>query len=519
MTQELRDAIRTHPGDDHARLVYADWLDDQGDSDRAAFIRIQIARHQLEDDAPEQVTLELQARALQERREAKWREALPDLDANVTWGEFDRGFVRRIGLGNAELWHDIGRKALDATLVTGVTLPWPRMGTIPTLHADPRIDELTVMGTVIDDREVRWLANSPLLASVRRLTLTASDLRTEHLRILLGSPHLDRLDALCLPWNLLDDAAIDVLVERDLQGLVELDLSTYTFSDFQSQGRDTPTMGAAAMERLAAWPGLACLKRLVLNGIQMERPGLRAIVQSPHVRALEHLGIFGISDWIVGAGEDPTPLVPLRDASPALRLRSLEVGDFDSIETPEQDNGLANSPALRQLRTLQIAVIRSAITFRVLPFLSTLRRLNLDRVVMTTETWSQWIPSFEQLHSLQVNAYFSWARSSDLLSLLAEGPPIPTLRRFALCDSQLDSQSLLRFGESHTLPALEALWVSGQGYQTPNQLDEQTAKKFLQTQLGKSLTSAEFGHPSVDRLPEPHGPNMPLHRLHRTWPL
>src|SRR4051794_488825 len=35
-------AIRQAPRDDAPRLVYADWLDENGDSDRAEFIRLQI---------------------------------------------------------------------------------------------------------------------------------------------------------------------------------------------------------------------------------------------------------------------------------------------------------------------------------------------------------------------------------------------------------------------------------------------------------------------------------------------
>ncbi len=35
-------AIRSSPGDDHLRLVYADWLDEHGQADRAEFIRLQF---------------------------------------------------------------------------------------------------------------------------------------------------------------------------------------------------------------------------------------------------------------------------------------------------------------------------------------------------------------------------------------------------------------------------------------------------------------------------------------------
>ena len=36
------EAITANPDDDGLRLVYADWLDDQGDVARAEFIRVQI---------------------------------------------------------------------------------------------------------------------------------------------------------------------------------------------------------------------------------------------------------------------------------------------------------------------------------------------------------------------------------------------------------------------------------------------------------------------------------------------
>lgn len=40
--QSLLDGILEHPGEDDRRLVYADWLDDSGQSERAEFIRYSI---------------------------------------------------------------------------------------------------------------------------------------------------------------------------------------------------------------------------------------------------------------------------------------------------------------------------------------------------------------------------------------------------------------------------------------------------------------------------------------------
>ncbi|HEY1066638.1 MAG TPA: TIGR02996 domain-containing protein, partial [Pirellulales bacterium] len=53
--QPFLDAIRAAPEDDAPRLIYADWLDEQGDEssrDRAAFIRAQCAAGSLWQTSP-----------------------------------------------------------------------------------------------------------------------------------------------------------------------------------------------------------------------------------------------------------------------------------------------------------------------------------------------------------------------------------------------------------------------------------------------------------------------------------
>src|SRR5271155_2098705 len=86
----LRQTILAQPDDDLARLVYADWLDENGQPDRAAFVRAQVRAAQAEPHSPDA------------RRHAATAEKLLD----VNWGawtkypgqcvlkwEFRRGFV------------------------------------------------------------------------------------------------------------------------------------------------------------------------------------------------------------------------------------------------------------------------------------------------------------------------------------------------------------------------------------------------------------------------------------------
>ena len=44
------DRIRDEPAEDGPRLIFADWLDENGQPDRAEFIRLQVALERLPDD-------------------------------------------------------------------------------------------------------------------------------------------------------------------------------------------------------------------------------------------------------------------------------------------------------------------------------------------------------------------------------------------------------------------------------------------------------------------------------------
>src|SRR5262245_39367867 len=88
------ESILETPEDDVPRLIYADWLEDHGDHDRAEFIRLQIqeektARYSLQWD-------EMQARIneLQRRYRAHWVADLPEWAASIV--QFRRGFPAHI---------------------------------------------------------------------------------------------------------------------------------------------------------------------------------------------------------------------------------------------------------------------------------------------------------------------------------------------------------------------------------------------------------------------------------------
>jgi uncharacterized protein (TIGR02996 family) len=86
-------AIRSSPDDDTPRLVYADWLEEHGQSDRAAFIRVQCRLALLPEGDPRRPELEARERGLLQEHGEEWTAPLRGL---VDAWTFRRGFVEEI---------------------------------------------------------------------------------------------------------------------------------------------------------------------------------------------------------------------------------------------------------------------------------------------------------------------------------------------------------------------------------------------------------------------------------------
>jgi uncharacterized protein (TIGR02996 family) len=91
--QAFIDAILASPDDDAPRLIYADWLEERGESARAEFIRVQCELARL--DVAENRYPELHVRQLDllAQHEQEWLEEWSD--RLVRW-EFQRGFLHAV---------------------------------------------------------------------------------------------------------------------------------------------------------------------------------------------------------------------------------------------------------------------------------------------------------------------------------------------------------------------------------------------------------------------------------------
>jgi uncharacterized protein (TIGR02996 family) len=335
--QPFLDAIFERYHDDRPRLVYADFLDDAGEAERAELIRVQLALFRLSEDDPRRPLLNDRQAELLTRNRAAWTADLAGLAVGI---DFRRGIP-------------------DSASIDAATF----LGRGDELFAKLRVRRLRLLDAA---PVAAKLFLSPLLANVRELDLCNADLRNPGLALLARSPHLKKLEALDLGFNALEDAGIEVFARSSgLPNLTALSLNdndSITGEGLRSlaespffagltsldvSGNDIGETGVAA---LAASPAMARLRTLRLNNNRIGDAGLAMLVKSPlfaRVLGAEHrLEVRG--NFIGPAGVAALAAGPALAACTALDLSHNYLGD-------EGAAALLRSPHLGKLKVLRLA--------------------------------------------------------------------------------------------------------------------------------------------------------------------
>jgi uncharacterized protein (TIGR02996 family) len=176
-------AIVAEPGADVHRLVMADWLDENGQAERADFIRVQCAlaappwRVGRVYDGPAWLRLHARERALLASHQVDWRmRDLPGMPFGNWVTDFRRGFVAEVTLP-LSAWLEHGPALVRAAPLERVTLAdrqpsrWYRLGwgewywvrqAGPTLHVPdrlpPELCDLLSTGRVDEDGVMTYLS-------------------------------------------------------------------------------------------------------------------------------------------------------------------------------------------------------------------------------------------------------------------------------------------------------------------------------------------------------------------------
>ncbi len=200
MTDEeaLLQAVIADPDDDAPRLIYADWLDEHGQGERAEFIRVQIALAGMPLNDERRPELRRIERRLLRRFGERWAHSL-----RVPWCHaYSRGFVECVSCSADQFLS--GGEALFTLApirqlhLTNAHQRAPLMGSCAFLW---RSLGLSLRRNWLDDRDVCALANSRVLGRLTSLDLANNRISALGARYLAGSPYLGSLDDLYLKGN------------------------------------------------------------------------------------------------------------------------------------------------------------------------------------------------------------------------------------------------------------------------------------------------------------------------------
>lgn len=307
--QSFLEAIQANPEDEVPRLVYADWLDDQGDP-RGELIRVQCEIARSPDNDPNRKRLEHRESELLEDYGETWLEPLRQLGAmGVSTRCFHRGLLDHLKISAEDFLN-------HAETLCQIE---PALTSVQFTDAVPHLKQ--------------W-AEMQIPAQITSVDFSANQFTSLQCQMLAASSITGQLKALDLKFNLLEDEAVAALCSANWPKLERLDLSS---------NRIDP-VGAATLAHQASFPQL---KVLCLSMNRVLDQGAVALLQSHSLGGLEelHLVSNGITNETANLMLD----------SQGLRLPSLKILNlrYNRIGMVEQGR-LLGSPWNRRLQLLDL---------------------------------------------------------------------------------------------------------------------------------------------------------------------
>jgi uncharacterized protein (TIGR02996 family) len=457
--QRLLKAICQSPEDDVVRLVYADWLEENGDAERARFIRVQCRLASLPRFDLERYELEGEESALRVKHGKKWLKPLAKITTNV---EFQRGFPHRFALPAAKFvakgeelfaaaptlreyrvlqpnaaWEQL----LDCPALEKVTsfdagqhgITIPRTQALARSKRVCNLRRLDLYGSALS-KSLGDLAVSPALAKLEWLNVRKCGFGTTGLGTLLKAKFAGNLKFLDVSQNELHSAAVGLLAKwQGASRLEDLTIGEGHLGDDDARafaGGDWSglrrlclffhRMSTAGLDALGQCASLAGLRSLNLYHAQDQR--LDGLLSSPHLAGLETLFLQGRSN--------PAALA---DAPLLSSLRSLWLS---WIEADALHKALAN-PASAGLRELKVCgspdeARRVAGAVAAAPHLTNLRKLRISQVGKLGAEGARALGESAHLAGL-VELDFTWGcLDEDGAKVLVASPHLNRLRRLAI---------------------------------------------------------------------------------------
>jgi uncharacterized protein (TIGR02996 family) len=302
--------IDAHPRDDTPRLVLADWLDENGEPERAEFIRLQCRAAQLRPGTGTRADAIRAAEDLRAEHEADW---LGEWTSRLVTWEYRRGFIWKVRM-TAEQFLDHGEelfrtepvRRLEVVKVpTGWTcdrgdpLEGPAIREVVAHPTFGRVREIAVLNRFGHEDVESWLVALAASSHVTNLRsfgpITGFELHNEF---------SDR-------FGLGEEAVAAFCRATHLRGLRSLELGSCPL-------REVPNKDGL-VERIVAAPFARTLRRLDLSLCRLTSIGLRRLANDPAFAGLRFLNVT------YNSSDEPAAWEGLFQSRSLKALRSFQV--------------------------------------------------------------------------------------------------------------------------------------------------------------------------------------------------
>jgi uncharacterized protein (TIGR02996 family) len=320
----LRRTVVAAPDDDTPRLIYADWLDENSQSERATFIRRQVEAARAEPFSLQARTVETAANNLLEKYQRNWSRHLDEFDSESP--RFKRGFIEHVDVepttfvkSNASI---LGVEPIQSLrIVRPETEAFDYISLVPVfelpqLQRIRHLEFLTRTLGFLDDEYV-GLTRSPHLAQIQKLSLRGNPILPHWLSVILGSaafPNLTALDIAEIPN--LGPALLSAVNKANHRTLKQLDVSGVVFT-------------SELLQRILTHPCLQNIEelRLGFSGFNNE-PGPLFHLDVGWVIPWDRLVVLDLAGQRLGDGA--VQAIVSRDDTRALRWLGLSKNDLKS---------------------------------------------------------------------------------------------------------------------------------------------------------------------------------------------
>ncbi|MEZ6121751.1 MAG: TIGR02996 domain-containing protein [Planctomycetaceae bacterium] len=299
--QSFLDEICSHPDDDTPRLIYADWLEEQGNA-RGEFIRVQCEMATLKKTQVRYRELVKREQMLLFRHQAEWLSAFP---LSVRRHVFRRGFVEECAVAVSYFLRN-WEKLLRLTPLRHVTFTMVK-DQLPLLAEIPGLAKLESVEFKKQDRHhgIVEFARSPYLHGLKKIN--NSQWTSEGLLALAASPYTTTLTELEFPYCRFQRDAIEAITKSPgLAGLQRLIIpGTLTESVFPLFANATFAHG---------------LQELNVHQMCLQDSDLSLLASGSQ---LKNLSILRANNTSVGEGVRGSGLIDLAHSPQLANLRQL----------------------------------------------------------------------------------------------------------------------------------------------------------------------------------------------------